>query len=417
VLNETGEAEKAPCAYLEAIAKFHQDVVSDPSSAVAHQHLGDALTNKLKADNCASNNTSNEKTLKELDPYDSAIAEYQRAAGLDPEDAHIHYDLGSKLLESPGLADKSIDELREALERHEGPEALKRREGPNDSFDEFKYVLLKTLSHALRIKARNREAFIDCLKGKFEHQEANELFCEAFRDNEALIERAEKKALIDKKPNDNAAAYRRRGADLYLMGKFNEAVAAHNVALGIDETYLADRIERGYALFALADFADAVRDFGHAQHLPQGQADTMIWLYLSLERSRSTLDDEYYKQKREELQRNASKVLESDRQDWPVPIIKLFLDKQFNQPPADVLNSAEDVLKSANDADKCKAYFYVGEWHALDNRPEEASKLWKEEASRLLKQAEQICQFDSVERLAAQAELKRLPTMARTSPP
>jgi len=425
VLNQTGEAEKAPCAYLEAIAKFHQDVLSDPFSAAAHQHLGDALTNKPKADNCATNNTSNEKALKELDPYDSAIvqrvlehlgpydnviAEYQRAAELDPDDAHIHYDLGVKLLESPGLVDNSIEELQTALKRREGPqEALKRREGPSDSFDEFKYVLLKTLSHALRVKARNREAIIDCLKGKVEHQEADELFCQAFRDNEALIERAEKKALADKKPNDNAAAFKRRGADLYLMGKFKEAVDAHKIALGIDETYLADMIERGYALFGLADFAGAVDDFDHALHLPQGQADTMIWLYLSRAHSRNRLDDKYDEENGKELQRNASKLLESNRQDWPVPIIKLFLSKQFNQSPADALKSAEDVLKSADEVDKCKAYFYVGEWHALDKRLEEASKL--------LKQAEQICQFDSVERRAAQVELERLPIMARPSPP
>jgi len=425
VLNETREAEKAPCAYLEAIAKFHQDVLSDPFSAAAHKNMGDALTNKPKADNCASNSTSNEKTLMELDPhdsavvqrvlehlgpYDSVIAEYQRAAGLDPDDAHIHYDLGSKLLESPGLVDKSIDELREALKRSEGPqETLKRSEGPSDSFDEFKYVLLKTLSYALRIKTRNREAIIDCLKGKFEHQEADELFCQAFRDNEALIERAEKKALADKKPNDNAAAFKRRGADLYLMGKFKEAVDAHKIALGIDETYLADMIERGYALFALADFAGAVDDFDRALHLPQGQADTMIWLYLSRAHSRNRLDDKHDEENGKELQRNASKLLESNRQDWPVPIIKLFLSKQFNQSPADALKSAEDVLKSADEADKCKAYFYVGEWHALDERLEEASKL--------LQQTEQICQFDSVERRAAQVELERLPIMARPSPP
>jgi len=135
----------------------------------------------------------------------------------------------------------------------------------------------------------------------------------------------------------------------------------------------------------------------------------MIWLYLSRAHSRNRLDDKYDEENGKELQRNASKLLESNRQDWPVPIIKLFLSKQFNQSPADALKSAEDVLKSADEVDKCKAYFYVGEWHALDKRLEEASKL--------LKQAEQICQFDSVERRAAQVELERLPIMARPSPP
>jgi tetratricopeptide (TPR) repeat protein len=185
VFDQMGDVEKAGCEYLEAIAKFHQTIqtmVSNRFLAVAHQRLGTALNNwdKAKTANCPSHGKSERK-----DPvsYDTVIAEYQRAAELDPDDAHIHYDLGSKFLESPSIVGKSIEELDEALKRHEGP---------SKSFDEFKYVLLKALSHALRIKTGNRKALTDCTKGKFKHRE-DELFCRAFRDNEDLIERTEKR--------------------------------------------------------------------------------------------------------------------------------------------------------------------------------------------------------------------------------
>jgi tetratricopeptide (TPR) repeat protein len=374
VLNQPGEAEKAPCAYLEAIAKFHQDVLSDPFSAAAHKNLGDALTNKPKAGRCAS---IVQRVLDHLGPYDSVIAEYERAAALDPEDAHIHYDLGSKFLESPGLAAKSIEELQKALKLHESPqEGVKRHEGPSKSFDEFKYVLLTTLSHARRIETGNREALTDCAKGEFGHQEADELFCQAFRDNEALIERAEKKTLIDKVPNDNAAAYKRRGVNLYLMGKAQEAVEAYKKALDIDKTYLAARIDRGYARFALADFAGAADDFGDALKLPRGQADTIVWLYLSRKYSRHP---------------NASAVLEFNGQDWRN---KLFKGGQFPEG----VQGPDDVLRKRPD-EQCKMYFYIGEWHAV--REEREAVEW-------LKRAETACPFGLVERPAATAELKRL---------
>jgi tetratricopeptide (TPR) repeat protein len=400
VLDQMGAAEEARCEYLEAIARFRQAVVANPSSAAAHQRLGIALNNKEKADKCASNNTHNENVLKDVGPYDSVIAEYQRAAELDPDDAHIHYDLGVKLL--PDQVDKSIDELREALES---------REGSNDSFDEFRYNLLKTLSQALYIKARRGKdkEIGDNVKATLEDLEAEGLFYQAVEANEALIDRIKRKALIDKESNDNAAAYRRRGADLYLIGKFGEAVAAHRIALAIDKTYFADKMDRGYARFALGneraaedfnraadDFDDAADDFNHAVKFSSAPPDTMIWLYLSREHSRIVLRNKYYRQKdhKDELKSNASKLLASNREDWR---IKLFVN---NKLPDGVLKR-EDVVKNVKGTDnQCKTYFYIGEWHALDER--------RNEARDFLEQAKKVCQFYDIERSAAEAELKRL---------
>jgi tetratricopeptide (TPR) repeat protein len=408
VLDQTGDVEGADCEYLKAIAKFHRAVASDQLSGVAHQHLGDALKNKDRAEkaNCAF---QDKRILMDRSRYDNAVAEYQRATERKPYDAHIRYDLASEMLESPDLTDKSIRELQKALDHHESPqEARKRREGlPSESFDEFKYVLLTTLSHAKRLEARNDKAITDCEKHKFEHEE-DELFCQAFRDNEALIKRAEEKTLIDKEPNDNAAAYKRRGVNYYLMGKSKEAVKAHNKALDIDNTYLAAKVGRGYAWFASGneraaedfngaanDFDDAADDFNRATEFSSASADTMLWRYLSREHSRIVFRNKYYQQKvhKEELS-NASKLLGPNHEDWR---IKLFKD---NQLPEGV-RKPDDVLRNEKRIDKqCKMYFYIGEWHSV-REEREAAVEW-------LKQAATTCPFGLVERPAATAELGRL---------
>jgi tetratricopeptide (TPR) repeat protein len=393
VLDQTGATEEAECEYLRAITIFSRAVASDPLLAVAHQRLGDALRNNEKADkaNCAFQDKS---ILRDLSRHDNALAEYQRAADRDPYDAHIRYDLASELLENPDQVDKAIDHLREALES---------REDPNQSFDEFRYNLLKKLSQALYIKARkDKDKEIgDNIKATFENLEAEGLFYQAVEENEALIRGIERNAIVDKKPHDNAAAYKRRGVDLYLMSKFEEAVAAHKMALGIDETYLADRIDRGYARFALADFAGAADDFGHALKLPRGQADTIIWLYLSRKRSRNIPGDEKYYQQKDrsqpdpsvEPEDNASRLLQSNRQDWR---IKLFKDDQLPEG----VRKPDDVLRNVKGTnEQCRVYFYIGEWHAL--REEREAVEW-------LKRAETACPFDLVERPAATVELKRL---------
>jgi tetratricopeptide (TPR) repeat protein len=290
-----------------------------------------------------------------------------------------------RFLPSPTFSDssKSIAELQKALDSH------KARDG---SFDAFRYELLKTLS------SKKVEKFGDCLKDKSEHQEADNLFCQAFAENEALIARMEIKAHIDKKPCNNAVAYERRGVNLYQMGHFRNAVKAHDEAFRIDKTYLSNVINRGYAKFASADFNGAAEDFGNALYLlKRDQADTMItWLYLSQEHYRILIGDRYYQLKNRDqpskkLKDNALELLELNLKDWR---IKLFLG---NELPHNVKNP-DDVLNNVEGADKqCKMYFYIGEWYALKQ-----SKY----ADEWLRQAVKVCPFDLVERSAAKAELE-----------
>jgi lipoprotein NlpI len=254
------------------------------------------------------------------------------------------------------------------------------------------------------------------LSATLENQKANDFFEKAV---------AENKAVIDKEPQDNAAAYKRRGLDLYWLGDFKNAVAAYDVAIQRDKNYLAAVFDRGYARFALAQFDDAADDFSRALALPRDRAYSMIWLYLSRQHSRVSLGDAYYRKKGRnepipslELLSNASKLIEAnreenlkelkrraklaklseqdkldilDRRDWPIPVIELFLGSR----------SREDVLAHANDSDsQCEANFYIGEWQVLRGELEHAVKS--------LQKSIEVCPSDFVELPGAKAVLRRL---------
>ena len=158
-------------------------------------------------------------------------------------------------------------------------------------------------------------------------------------------------------------------------------------------------IDRGYARFALADFNGAADDFARALALPRDRGYTMMWLYLSREQqSRIILGDKYDQQRDgghsdpvKELLSNTSKLRKSNGQEWPLPIIEVFLGSR----------SDNDVLGNAKDADeRCEAYFYIGEWLLLRGK--------REDAIKSLQEAVQSCRFDFVERAGAMAELRRL---------
>jgi tetratricopeptide (TPR) repeat protein len=418
-LREAGENEEAACEYREAITERHNAVVSAPRSATAHLSLGSVLKNVTKASHAAcgyaaamdalgkvvasfvglaTDDGDISGTLEDDSKYgDSAINEYRHAVALAPGDARMHYNLGAELYDSGRAVDEAIIEFRKAID-----------------LDPHFYDALAGLSYALRSKARRSEAVGDYLSGDSEYAESAHLFERAMAETEAEI-RADSR---------NASAHRTNGIHLYYMGKFAEATAEHDRAVEIDNTYLTNLTRRGYARFALADYDKAAEDFARALPLPEDQAYTMIWLYLSRQHARVSLGAGYYQKTPNapipfmELLGNAAKLKASNRydnlnqlerqrkqkqlsareekeimsrQEWPIPVIELFLD---HRSPTEVLTDAKDSNS------KCEAYFYIGEWLVLRGKTEDAVKSFE--------QARDSCRFDYIELQGAKAELKRL---------
>jgi tetratricopeptide (TPR) repeat protein len=111
-----------------------------------------------------------------------------------------------------------------------------------------------------------------------------------------------------------------------------------------------------------------------------------IWLYLSQAKADSgTLP----------VMREGK--VKSDDGKWPAPLLRLFSSGV----------SAEGVLKAASEGDTstkvahlCEADFYAGEWHLFHGAPSEAA--------RLLNEAARSCGNDTIEKVAATAELARI---------
>jgi lipoprotein NlpI len=89
-----------------------------------------------------------------------------------------------------------------------------------------------------------------------------------------------------------------------------------------------------------------------------------------------------------ELEAKAARL---NKEKWPYPVIELFLGKTS---PDSV------VTASSNDAERCQANFYVGEWYLLNGQ--------HADGAAALHKAAETCPKTRIEYDAAIAEVKRL---------
>ena len=170
-------------------------------------------------------------------------------------------------------------------------------------------------------------------------------------------------------------------------GQFDSAVLDYDQALSLDPQYQDALFARGRAKFLAARFDDSARDFEQSIQLVQTDPYRILWLHMA--RARGKQDDAA------EFNRNAAKL---NLDVWPGPIVALFFNRM----------NAKQALASAKKADPngrrgtvCEASFFLGEGALIEGRVKEAGGL--------LRQAQEICPVDFIERVSALAELQRLP--------
>ena len=89
-----------------------------------------------------------------------------------------------------------------------------------------------------------------------------------------------------------------------------------------------------------------------------------------------------------ELATNAASL---NSKDWPNPVVDLYLGKQ----------SADAIVAKAGTAnERCEASFYIGEWHLVQDR--------KDEAIPMLRSAVETCPKSFIEYSGAVVELARI---------
>jgi lipoprotein NlpI len=167
---------------------------------------------------------------------------------------------------------------------------------------------------------------------------------------------------------------------------YDRAVADYTEVIRLNPQYANAFKGRGRTQFFQAKFSSAVPDFAQAQRL-NADAYTALWLYLA--RSRVADGDG-----KAELTLNTNDL---DEKKWPAPVAALYLGKAA---PGTVTIKAADPDAETDQAQRCEANFYIGEWHLLRGEMPQARTLFTE--------AQNSCPETFIEYAGAAAELERL---------
>jgi lipoprotein NlpI len=172
--------------------------------------------------------------------------------------------------------------------------------------------------------------------------------------------------------------YEELGVIAHLRYDFDVAIAHLDYAIKLAPRHASHYKARGRVYFDRGDFPAAESDLRYAVNLADDAYALLFWYLASCK-----------------IRWNAAHELESraqrlEDQQWPFPIIKLYLGKIGD----------DDVRAAApNSEDRAEAEFYIGEWHLLAG--------CRTEALTALKVSAESCPRWFMEYTAAIMELKR----------
>jgi lipoprotein NlpI/transglutaminase-like putative cysteine protease len=162
---------------------------------------------------------------------------------------------------------------------------------------------------------------------------------------------------------DNAEAYAIRGEARAYSGEFEKAIADLDLALNKEMDPNRVHYARGQANYYLGKFDDARQDFEKSAQFNQGEElyYRLLWLVWNNHR----------------LGKPASETLASydvpAGAAWPGAALALYLG---NSKPEDVLNAAK-ADKKKEPLNLCEAYFYIGQYYLMQNKPSDAKKAFE----------------------------------------
>ncbi len=230
--NDLGLALQIQGKAAQAIAEFQEAIRLKPDDHKVHSNLGIALRDQGK--------------LAE------AIAEFREAIRLKPDDSALHSNLGTALREQ-GKLQEAIAEQREAI---------RLKSDNSTAYNNLGYALQQSgrLTEAI---AEYREAVR--LKPDFYTAHAN--LAVALRDQGKLAEAiTECREAIRFKP-DSALAHNNLGGALFMQGRLEEAIADYREAIHLEPDYPEAHGNLGVALRLQGELAAAVLELRKAREL------------------------------------------------------------------------------------------------------------------------------------------------------
>jgi tetratricopeptide (TPR) repeat protein len=180
-----------------------------------------------------------------------------------------------------------------------------------------------------------------------------------------------------------------RGLIYFFMGRNEEAIAEFSRVLVFQADLSLSRYMRGIAAFNAGHFARAATDFEQLWQSRNG-ADAALWLYLARSRMSPPLPAEA------EIAQVIGDNASPDSGKWPEPLLR-FIVGEINE--AQAFAEASQVQSYADEL-SCQANFYLGEVALLRKEASHGRKL--------LQNAILGCRIDTVEYIAAKAELERM---------
>lgn len=189
-----------------------------------------------------------------------------------------------------------------------------------------------------------------------------------------------------------AMAYLYRGHAYRKKGQYHRAIADFDKAIVLSPSFSAAFINRGISFFYMDRFDQAAKDIAKAaQVAPRYALYYSVWSYLAIER-----------QGQDGKAVLKVRVQNLDLKEWPGPLASLYLG---DITPEKVIAKTADSNKLQEKANRCTAYFHIGQYYLLQGD--------KAQAAEMFRKAVATGDTRVIEHAAAREELRR---MNRASP-
>ena len=332
-----------------------------------------------------------------LNDIDRAIADLEAASTLTPRDYAPFHELAIAYREK-GETERAIKTMDRAIALNpKSAESFYHRAEMHRALDRFVEAEADFETAIGLAPDEKNIGFIE--NGAIARATRNRLRANSYKElaKTYIFARDEAKAAetLDRAVNDfpNVGTFYALRASYYEHRDATRASADLEKAIALDPVEVRALTQRGRLAFANGNHAAAAGDWARAWQGNRGdlsvpEAYLPIWIYMLEARGDSTKAAAAF----------ARRVQEIEARVWPYPVASFYL----GQVSVEELETA-----AADDAQKCEADFYVGEWHLMKGDVASARKRFAQASG---------CPRNLIERDMAAIEESRLPRGRAVSP-